>query len=98
MERLREVLAYRWLRFGLRETAELVGDPSADTAAHLRRTSSSKAFTATGWETGWKWASAGKPRLRFQAFGTEGMTPMSESACLRSGGSRSQRRRRLLSH
>ncbi|CAM5407810.1 MerR family transcriptional regulator [Streptomyces californicus] len=30
MERLREVLAYRRLGFGLREIAELVDDPSAD--------------------------------------------------------------------
>lgn len=37
MERLREVLAYRRLGFGLREVAELVGDPSADAVAHLRR-------------------------------------------------------------
>ncbi|MFB6823533.1 methyltransferase domain-containing protein [Streptomyces virginiae] len=37
MERLREVLAYRRLGFGLREVAELVGDPSTDAAAHLRR-------------------------------------------------------------
>ena len=37
VERLREVLAYRRLGFGLREIAELVGDPSADAAAHLRR-------------------------------------------------------------
>ncbi|MFE7094663.1 methyltransferase domain-containing protein [Streptomyces erythrochromogenes] len=37
VERLREVLAYRRLGFGLREVAELVGDPSADAAAHLRR-------------------------------------------------------------
>jgi len=37
VERLREVLAYRRLGFGLREIADLVGDPSADAAAHLRR-------------------------------------------------------------
>ncbi|MFJ9945742.1 MerR family transcriptional regulator [Streptomyces erythrochromogenes] len=37
VERLREVLAYRRLGFGLREIAELVGDPSTDAAAHLRR-------------------------------------------------------------
>jgi DNA-binding transcriptional MerR regulator len=37
VERLREVLAYRRLGFGLREVAELVGDPSADAVAHLRR-------------------------------------------------------------
>ncbi|WP_432012906.1 MerR family transcriptional regulator [Streptomyces cucumeris] len=37
VERLREVLAYRRLGFGLREIAELVGDPSADAVAHLRR-------------------------------------------------------------
>jgi DNA-binding transcriptional MerR regulator len=37
VERLREVLAYRRLGFGLREIADLVGDPSTDTAAHLRR-------------------------------------------------------------
>ncbi|MFF3599783.1 MerR family transcriptional regulator [Kitasatospora indigofera] len=37
VERLREVLAYRRLGFGLREVAELVGDPSVDAAAHLRR-------------------------------------------------------------
>ncbi len=37
MERLREVLAYRRLGFGLREVAELVDDPSADALAHLRR-------------------------------------------------------------
>lgn len=30
VERLREVLAYRRLGFGLREVADLVGDPSAD--------------------------------------------------------------------
>ncbi|WP_427168550.1 MerR family transcriptional regulator [Streptomyces sp. C1-1] len=35
--RLREVLAYRRLGFGLREIAELVDAPSADTVAHLRR-------------------------------------------------------------
>ncbi|WP_394437778.1 MerR family transcriptional regulator [Streptomyces sp. SGAir0957] len=37
VERLREVLAYRRLGFGLREVAELVGDPSIDAVAHLRR-------------------------------------------------------------
>lgn len=37
VERLREVLGYRRLGFGLREIAELVGDPSADAVAHLRR-------------------------------------------------------------
>ncbi|MYV72910.1 methyltransferase domain-containing protein [Streptomyces sp. SID1046] len=37
IERLREVLAYRRLGFGLREVAELVGDPATDAAAHLRR-------------------------------------------------------------
>jgi DNA-binding transcriptional MerR regulator len=37
VERLREVLAYRRLGFGLREVADLVGDPSTDPAGHLRR-------------------------------------------------------------
>ncbi|MEV7914298.1 MerR family transcriptional regulator [Streptomyces griseus] len=37
VERLREVLAYRRLGFGLREIAELVDDPSADAVAHLHR-------------------------------------------------------------
>ena len=37
VERLREVLAYRRLGFALREIADLVGDPSIDTVAHLRR-------------------------------------------------------------
>ncbi|MEU9335616.1 MerR family transcriptional regulator [Streptomyces sp. NPDC048290] len=37
MERLREVLAYRRLGFGLREIAELVDDPATDAVAHLRR-------------------------------------------------------------
>ncbi|MEU8773517.1 MerR family transcriptional regulator [Streptomyces sp. NPDC048606] len=37
VERLREALAYRRLGFGLREVAELVGDPTADAVAHLRR-------------------------------------------------------------
>jgi DNA-binding transcriptional MerR regulator len=37
VERLREVLAYRRLGFGLRETADLVDDPATDTVAHLRR-------------------------------------------------------------
>ncbi|WP_285563968.1 MerR family transcriptional regulator [Streptomyces sp. RTGN2] len=37
VERLREVLGYRRLGFGLREIAELVDDPSADAIAHLRR-------------------------------------------------------------
>jgi DNA-binding transcriptional MerR regulator len=37
VERLRQVLAYRRLGFGLREIAALVGDPSADADAHLRR-------------------------------------------------------------
>jgi MerR family transcriptional regulator, thiopeptide resistance regulator len=37
VERLRQVLTYRRLGFGLREVAELVGDPSADAVAHLRR-------------------------------------------------------------
>lgn len=37
VERLREVLAYRRLGFGLREVAELVDDPSADAVAHLHR-------------------------------------------------------------
>jgi DNA-binding transcriptional MerR regulator len=37
VERLREVLAYRRLGFGLREIAELVDDPSTDAVAHLRR-------------------------------------------------------------
>jgi SAM-dependent methyltransferase len=37
VERLREVLAYRRLGFGLREVADLVGDRSIDTIGHLRR-------------------------------------------------------------
>jgi len=37
VERLREVLAYRRLGFGLREITDLVDDPSTDTAARLRR-------------------------------------------------------------
>ncbi|WP_164540415.1 MerR family transcriptional regulator [Streptomyces abyssomicinicus] len=37
VERLREVLAYRRLGFGLREVGELVDDPSTDAVAHLRR-------------------------------------------------------------
>ncbi|WP_262379687.1 MerR family transcriptional regulator [Nonomuraea sp. PA05] len=37
VQRLREVLAYRRLGFGLREVAGLVGDPSTDAVAHLRR-------------------------------------------------------------
>jgi DNA-binding transcriptional MerR regulator len=37
VERLREVLAYRRLGFGLREVADLVGDPSTDAVAHLSR-------------------------------------------------------------
>ncbi|WUH90983.1 MerR family transcriptional regulator [Streptomyces sp. NBC_00433] len=35
--RLREVLAYRRLGFGLREIADLVDDPATDAVAHLRR-------------------------------------------------------------
>jgi DNA-binding transcriptional MerR regulator len=37
VERLRQVLAYRRLGFGLREVADLVDDPSTDAIAHLRR-------------------------------------------------------------
>ncbi|MEV0843546.1 MerR family transcriptional regulator [Actinocatenispora sera] len=37
IERLREVLAYRRLGFGLREIADLVDDPAADAVGHLRR-------------------------------------------------------------
>jgi DNA-binding transcriptional MerR regulator len=37
VERLRRVLAYRRLGFGLREIADLVDDPATDAAAHLRR-------------------------------------------------------------
>ena len=37
VERLRQVLTYRRLGFGLREVAELVADPAVDAAAHLRR-------------------------------------------------------------
>ncbi|MFE2586597.1 MerR family transcriptional regulator [Streptomyces sp. NPDC059378] len=37
VERLREVLAYRRLGFGLREIAKLVDDPDTDAVAHLRR-------------------------------------------------------------
>jgi DNA-binding transcriptional MerR regulator len=37
VERLREVLAYRRLGFGLREIADLVDDPAADAVTHLRR-------------------------------------------------------------
>jgi DNA-binding transcriptional MerR regulator len=37
VERLREALAYRRLGFSLREVTDLVSDPSADAAAHLRR-------------------------------------------------------------
>ncbi|WP_350277910.1 MerR family transcriptional regulator [Kribbella sp. HUAS MG21] len=37
VERLREVLVYRRLGFGLREIAELVDDPTIDADAHLRR-------------------------------------------------------------
>jgi DNA-binding transcriptional MerR regulator/SAM-dependent methyltransferase len=37
VERLRQVLAYRRLGFGLREIAALVDDPATDAAAHLRR-------------------------------------------------------------
>src|SRR3954469_11288314 len=37
VDRLREVLAYRRLGFGLREIADLVDDPTADAVAHLHR-------------------------------------------------------------
>ena len=37
VERLRQVLMYRRLGFGLREVAELVADPAVDAVAHLRR-------------------------------------------------------------
>ncbi|MEU5977883.1 MerR family transcriptional regulator [Streptomyces sp. NPDC047315] len=37
VERLREVLAYRRLGFGLREIADLVDDPNTDALAHLHR-------------------------------------------------------------
>ncbi|MEU4689373.1 MerR family transcriptional regulator [Actinoplanes sp. NPDC023714] len=37
VERLREVLAYRRLGFGLREIADLVDDPATDALAHLHR-------------------------------------------------------------
>jgi DNA-binding transcriptional MerR regulator len=37
LERLRQVLVYRRLGFGLREITDLVDDPATDTAAHLRR-------------------------------------------------------------
>ena len=37
VERLRQVLLYRRLGFGLREVADLVSDPSADAVTHLRR-------------------------------------------------------------
>jgi len=37
VERLRDVLAYRRLGFGLREIADLVDDPSTDARARLRR-------------------------------------------------------------
>ncbi|MFG1991783.1 MerR family transcriptional regulator [Actinoplanes sp. NPDC048988] len=37
VERLREVLAYRRLGFGLREIADLVDDPDTDAVAHLCR-------------------------------------------------------------
>lgn len=37
VERLREVLAYRRLGFGLREIADLVNDPAADAVARLHR-------------------------------------------------------------
>jgi DNA-binding transcriptional MerR regulator len=37
VERLRGVLAYRRLGFGLREIADLVDDPATDATAHLRR-------------------------------------------------------------
>ncbi len=37
VERLRGVLTYRRLGFGLREIADLLDDPATDTVAHLRR-------------------------------------------------------------
>ena len=37
VERLREVMAYRRLGFGLREIGDLVDDPATDAVAHLRR-------------------------------------------------------------
>lgn len=37
VSRLRQVLTYRRLGFGLREVADLVTDPSVDAVAHLRR-------------------------------------------------------------
>ncbi|WP_433075787.1 MerR family transcriptional regulator [Dactylosporangium sp. CA-052675] len=37
VERLRKVLAYRRLGFGLREITDLVDDPATDAVAHLRR-------------------------------------------------------------
>ncbi|MCX4723775.1 MerR family transcriptional regulator [Streptomyces sp. NBC_01306] len=37
VERLREVLAYRRLGFGLREIADLIDDPGTDAVAHLHR-------------------------------------------------------------
>ncbi|MFD0476159.1 MerR family transcriptional regulator [Nonomuraea thailandensis] len=52
VQRLREVLAYRRLGFGLREIAALVGDPSTDAVAHLRRCAAccwSGAIVLTPW-------------------------------------------------
>ena len=37
VDRLRQVLTYRRLGFGLREIADLVSDPDVDAVAHLRR-------------------------------------------------------------
>jgi len=37
VERLREVLAYRRLGFGLRDISDLVDDPATDAVAHLHR-------------------------------------------------------------
>lgn len=46
VERLREVIAYRRLGFGLREIADLVDDPDTDAVAHLRPAARPAAGTA----------------------------------------------------
>jgi len=63
VSRLRQVLTYRRLGFGLREVAELVTDPSVDAVAHLRRQRARPACTrCTSRAIRCRWRTSGPSR------------------------------------
>ena len=70
VERLREVLAYRRLGFGLQEIADLVDDPATDAVAHLHRLRGLRGLLLEQWDRADAMVTAIDRELNVRAKGT----------------------------